>query len=146
MSDIDWRSIGRGGSLALGKPTLVIAAVSGTLVALLLLSTLSLSGGGAWFVRFLGILLACPVIALIVRRRQVLRRLAVLEETGEHPDNVVHTTTPDGREIEVVVAGAETTAIPRLGVGGLAGWSIASMISGGLSFGLMLIVGFARIL
>lgn len=146
MSDVDWRSVGRGGSLALGKPTLVIAAVAGSLVVLLLLSTISLDGFGAWMVRIGALVLAAPIVMLLVRRQQVLRAFGEMERTGEHPDNVVRTTTPDGREIEVVVAGAEQTAVPRLGVGPLAGWSIASMISGGLAFGLLIIVGLARAL
>lgn len=146
MSQMDWRSFGRGGSVAVGKPTQIVAAVSGVLVGLLLLSTISLSGAGAWIIRIVAVLLAVPVIMLVVRRQQVLGRLAELERTGEHPDNVVHTTTPDGREIEVVVAGAEQSVMPRLGFGGLAGWVIACFISGGLAFGLLIVVGLARLL
>lgn len=146
MSDIDWRSVGRGGSAALGRPSLIVLAVSGSMIALLMLSTLSLDGFGAWLIRWAALVLAIPVVMLGIRRHQVLRRLATLEETGEHPDNIVHTTTPDGREIDVVVAGAQRSFLPRLGVGGLAGWLIASLVSSGFAFGLLIIVGFARLL
>ena len=43
-----------------------------------------------------------PVVWLVVRRRSVLARLAEMERTGEHPDNVVHTTTADGQSIDLV--------------------------------------------
>lgn len=146
MTQMDWRSFGRGGSIAVGRPTQLVAVVAGVMVALLLLSTLSLSGAGAWIIRIVALVLAIPVVMLIVRRQQVLGRLAELERTGEHPDNVVHTTTPDGREIEVIVAGAEQSAMPRLGFGGLAGWVVASFVSAGLAFGLLIVVGLAQLL
>ena len=120
----------------MSRPSLVIAVGSGLMVLGLLAATLPLSGFGAWIVRFAALLLAVPVVWLVARRRSVLARLAEMERTGEHPDNVVHTTTADGQSIEVIVAGAEQTVVPRVGVGSLAALSLASLTSGGLAFGL----------
>ncbi|GMA30946.1 hypothetical protein [Litorihabitans aurantiacus] len=142
---IDWGAIGRGGSRAVGKPTLVIVVVAAVVIAALLAATLPLSGVGAWIVRVAALALAVPVVMLAVRRHQVLQRLHRMEETGEHPDNVVRTVTPDGQQLEVIVGGAEQTVVPRLGVGGLAALSFASIGSAGMSFGLLLIVGLAQL-
>lgn len=143
--DVDWGALGRGGSRALTTPTLVILLGSATMVALLLAATIGMSGAGAWILRIAGAILAVPVIMLAIRRTQVLARLAEMERTGEHPDNVIRTTTPTGQSIEVIVPGAEQTVVPRLGVGGLTGYTFAAIISGGLAFGLFLIVGIARL-
>lgn len=142
---IDWGAIGRGGSRAVGRPTLALVVVGGALALALIAVTLPLSGVGAWIVRVAAVLLAVPVVMLAVRRQQVLRRLHGMELTGEHPDNVVRTVTPDGQQLEIVVAGAEQTVVPRLGVGGLAALSIATFASAGMSFGLLLIVGLAQL-
>lgn len=145
MTDIDWRSVGRGGSRAVDRPTLWIAAASGTMVLLLLALTLPLAGPGAWALRIVGAFLAVPVVWLVLRRQRVLARFAELERTGEHPDNVVRTYAPDGTEIEVIVPGAERSLSPRLGVTGLAALTIASIASGGLAFGLAIIVALAQV-
>ncbi|WP_454295214.1 hypothetical protein [Salana multivorans] len=142
---VDWAALGRGGSRAIATPTLLIVAGSGAMIVLLVLATIGMGGAGAWVLRTVGALLAIPVIMLTIRRAQVLRRFAEMERTGEHPDNVIHATAPDGQEIEVIVPGAERTVLPRLGLGGLTGYSIGALASGGLAFGLFLIVGIARL-
>ncbi|PWD49474.1 hypothetical protein C8046_00800 [Serinibacter arcticus] len=142
---IDWGAIGRGGSRALGKPTLYLLIAGAVTILGLFAATIGLTGAGAWIVRVAAVLLAVPVVWLGVRRTQVLRRLHSMELTGEHPDNVVRTVTPDGQQLEIIVAGAEQTVVPRVGVGGLAALSIATLSSTGLSFGLLLVVGLARL-
>lgn len=127
------------------RPTLILVIVGAVLVLGLAAATIPLSGPGAWIVRIAAALLAVPVVWLAVRRTQVLRRLASMELTGEHPDNVVRTVTPDGQQLEIIVAGAEQTVVPRVGVGGLAALSIATLASSGLSFGLLMIVGLAQL-
>lgn len=143
---IDWGAVGRGGSRALGRPTLVLIAVAVVLLLALAAATIGLTGAGAWIVRVAVVVLAVPVVMLAVRRTQVMRRLHGMELTGEHPDNVVRTVTPDGQQLEVIVAGAERTVVPRVGVGGLAALSVATFASTGLSFGLLVVVGLARLI
>ena len=142
---IDWGAIGRGGSRAVDRPTLILIIVASVFILGLAAATIPLSGPGAWIVRIAAVLFAVPVVWLAVRRSQVLRRLHEMERTGEHPDNVVRTTTPDGQQVEISVAGAEQSVVPRVGVGGLAALSMATLASTGLSFGLLLIVGLAQL-
>lgn len=145
-SPIDWHSIGRGGQRALGLPTLWVAAVSAVVVVTFLVTTLTISGGIGWVLKIVAIALCVPVVWLIVRRQQVLHRFAELERTGEHPDNVVHATGPDGQEIEVIVPGAEKTVVPRLGVSGLAALAISSLAAAGIALALLIVTGLARLL
>ncbi|PFG20030.1 hypothetical protein [Serinibacter salmoneus] len=143
---VDWRSIGRGGSRAVGSPTLGLIILGAVMVGLLFTTTIGLEGAGAWVVRVVAGVLAIPVVWLAIRRQQVLARLAEMERTGEHPDNVVRTVTTSGDQVEIIVSGAERSVVPRLGVGGLAALSVATLVSCGLSFGLILIVGLARLI
>lgn len=142
---IDWREIGRGGSRAIATPTLLVIGATAAMVALLLLVTIGMAGAGAWVLRGVAIVLAVPIVMLAVRRQQVLHRFSELERTGEHPDNVVRSTAPDGQEVEIIVAGAERTIVPRLGLGSLTGYAFGALASGGVAFGIFVIVGVARL-
>ncbi|TNU76586.1 hypothetical protein FH969_02475 [Miniimonas arenae] len=143
---VDWGAFGRGGTRAVARPSLVVLVIAGVCVGGLVLATLSVQGFGAWVLRFVALLLAVPVVWLAVRRHQVLGRLGEMERTGEHPDNVVHTRTPDGQEVTVVVSGAETSVVPRTGIGGLTALAFASLASAGISFGILVIIGIAALL
>lgn len=142
----DWGALGRTGSRAVEKPTLAILIVSGALLVLAALATVSLGGVGAWVLRVVIAILAVPVVWLAIRRTRVLHRLGEMERTGEHPDNVVRTTGAEGQQIEILVPGAQQTLLPRLGMSGLAFLSFASLVSGGLAFGLLIIIGLSQLL
>lgn len=144
---IDWSSIGRGGGRAVAKPTLIILIGAAVMVIGLALSTLALTGSGAWVLRIIAALLAVPVVWLAARRLQVLHLLSEMERTGANPSNVVRSRAADGQVVEVVISDSVTQpTLPKTGVAGLTVLSFASIASAGISFGLLIIVALTQLL
>ena len=145
---IDWSSIGRGGGRAVAKPTLIILIGAAVMVIGLALSTLALTGSGAWVLRIIAALLAVPVVWLAARRLQVLHLLSEMERTGANPSNVVRSRGSSGQVVEVVISDSvdQPATLPKTGVAGLTVLSFASLASAGISFGLLIIVALTQLI